>query len=470
MVEYTRGGITVNKELGLELSELQRELHGKKKGVLIIFEGLDSSGKGTVINKILQFLDPRGYKVYSNEKKIENEKLRPYMWKYFQQFPKKGEIVLLDRSYYYELMKKFYKKKINEKSYLGYLDIIDETEKTLIDEGTIIIKVFLHIDKKEQLKRLKLLDKNPYTSWRVSKGEFNRNKDYKKIFNIYERLINSCTLPFLEVDTKREDFLNDIFKYINSQLKNFKSPFDSNERKLSDQNFDWEKYNIPYDIEEKEYKKLITKYQNRLKELQHLLYEKRRSLTVVFEGIDAAGKGGSIKRLVENLDPRGYDVIPISAPTLEEKNHHYLWRFWKNLPKGGHIGVYDRSWYGRVMVERAENFCSEEAYYRAFDEINQMENSWIKDHHLIIKFFITISKDEQLKRFEDRKLNKPWKITEEDWRNREKWDVYEKLASTMIQETSKDNRPWIIVPNNNKFFGRLEVLKSLIVFLEKELL
>jgi len=459
----------MNKEYGLELSELQRNLHESKKAVLIIFEGLDSSGKGTSINKVLQFLDPRGYKVYSNEKKTKNERLRPFMWKYFMQFPKKGEIAVLDRSYYYELLMKSYKGDLKNSDYSEYLDIIDETEKTLIDEGTVIVKIFLHVDKKTQFKRLKALDKNPYTSWRVSKKEFDKNKNYKKIDGIYKKLINSCTLPFFEIDTGEKDYLNSIFLYISNQLKSFKAPFDTLENDFKETRFDWEKYNVPYEIEEDEYKKLLVKYQNKLRELQHVLYEKRKSLVVVFEGIDAAGKGGTIKRFVEALDPRGYDVIPISAPNTDEKAHHYLWRFWKACPKGGHIAVFDRSWYGRVLVERAENFCSEEAYYRAFREINQMERAWVNDDTIVVKFFITISKEEQLLRFEDRKENKPWKITDEDWRNREKWDIYEGLASLMIEKTSKKRAPWIVIPNNNKFFGRLEVLKSLIEILSDNL-
>lgn len=459
----------MNKALGLELSELQRTLHEKKKGVLIIFEGLDGAGKGTTINKILQFLDPRGYKVYSNEKKSQNEKLRPLLWKYWQEFPKKGEIAVLDRSYYYELLKKSYKKNISNDLYNEYLELIDETEKTLVDEGTIIIKIFLHVDKKEQYKRLTLLDKNPHTRWRVGKKDFEKNKDYKTIDKFYKRIINSCTLPFFEVETKNKDYLNDILNYINNNLKNFRSTFDKTEYTDISNSFDWEKYNIPYEIEYDEYKKLLSLYQKKLLELQHKLYKKRKNLVLVFEGIDAAGKGGTIKRLVENLDPRGYDVIPIGAPIQEEKAHHYLWRFWKPFPKGGHIGIYDRSWYGRLLVEKAENFCTKEAYLRAFDEINQMEKAWSIDNSIIIKFFITISKDEQLLRFNDREQNKPWKITEEDWRNREKWDIYLELSAKMIEKTSKSYAPWIVIPNNNKLFGRLEVLKSIISILEEKL-
>lgn len=218
-----------------------------------------------------------------------------------------------------------------------------------------------------------------------------------------------------------------------------------------------------------EYQKRLTLLQIELLKLQNHVKDKGLKVLIIFEGRDAAGKGGTIKRFVEGLDPRGYDVIPVSAPNDQEKSHHYLWRFWKEFPKGGHIGIYDRSWYGRLLVEKAENFCTHEAYLRAFDEINQMEKSWTFDNSIVIKFFITISKDEQLLRFKDREQNKPWKITEEDWRNREKWDIYQELSSFMVEKTSKPHAPWIIVPNNNKLFGRLEVLKSIINILEEKL-
>lgn len=457
------------KELGIQLAELQRNLHSQNRGVLIIFEGLEAAGKGTAINSLLQFLDPRGYRVFSNEKKNEEEKMRAFMWKYWNQFPHKGQITVLDRSYYYELFKNKYKNSIKRKKYNTHLDIIDDTEKALVDQGTIIIKIFLNIDKKTQMERLKYLDKNPNTTWRVNKKNFKLNKDYDKVSLTYKTIISSSTLPFFEVDSSKDDYVQNIFKYIRDTLNNFKPNFDIISEKFEDSLIDFEKYNIPYEVEKNEYEKLLMKYQAKLRDLQHQLYQKRIPLIIVFEGIDAAGKGGTIKRLVENLDPRGYDVIPISAPNSLESSHHYLWRFWKEYPKNGHIAIFDRSWYGRVLVERVEGFCSEDEWQRAFREINQMEAQWQNDNAIVVKYFITISKDEQLKRFEDRKANKPWKITEEDWRNREKWETYIDVTGTMLSLTNKNKTPWIVIPNNNKYFGRLEVLKSLIRIIEENI-
>ena len=457
------------KEIGIRLAEIQRELHSKNKALLIIFEGLEASGKGTAINSLLQYLDPRGYKVFSNEKKNEEEKMRAFMWKYWNQFPHKGQIAVLDRSYYYELFKNKYRGKIKRTKFNEYLDIIDDTEKMLVDQGVIILKIFLNVDKKTQLKRLESLNKNPNTTWRVNKNDFKLNKDYKKMSLDYKIIISSSTLPFFEVDSSKKDYIENIFRYIKENVENFKPNFDNVINEFKDLPMDFSKYDVPYEIEKKEYEKLLEKYQRKLRDLQHRLYDKRIPLIVVFEGIDAAGKGGTIKRLVENLDPRGYDVVPISAPNSLEKSHHYLWRFWKEYPKNGHITIFDRSWYGRVLVERVEKFCAENQWQNAFAEINQMEMEWIYDKAIVVKYFITISKEEQLKRFEDRKVNKPWKITEEDWRNREKWDDYLKATGTMLNLTNKKEAPWIIIPNNNKCFGRLEVLKSLIDIIEKRI-
>ena len=224
-------------------------------------------------------------------------------------------------------------------------------------------------------------------------------------------------------------------------------------------------------MENKLYKEKLKKLQRRLFELHNEIYLHRRPLIIVFEGWDAAGKGGAIKRLVGGLDPRGYEVIPISAPNEEERNKHYLWRFWSSLPKNGHIAIFDRSWYGRVMVERIEGFCSEQQWKRAYEEINYFERELYERGTIQIKFWLHISPEEQLKRFNKRLENpeKNWKITEEDWRNREKWTQYETAVNDMLRYTNTDYSPWIIIPGNDKRYARLNVLENVISQLENEL-
>ncbi|WP_010647992.1 polyphosphate kinase 2 family protein [Oceanobacillus massiliensis] len=219
------------------------------------------------------------------------------------------------------------------------------------------------------------------------------------------------------------------------------------------------------------YKKELAKYQNRLLSLQRKIVEENIGVIIAFEGVDAAGKGGAIKRLTAELDPRGLMVYPISAPKPHEKRYHYLQRFWRKIPQYGQIGIFDRSWYGRVLVERLEGFATNEEWERAYNEINQFEKTLTDDHYILLKFWIQISKEEQLERFEKRQNDplKSWKITEEDWRNREKWEENEKAAKEMLQRTDRDYAPWVIVEGDNKRYARVKVLKSTVNYIENYL-
>lgn len=222
-------------------------------------------------------------------------------------------------------------------------------------------------------------------------------------------------------------------------------------------------------MEEQRYKKELTRLQHELGELHNRLYRKKVPVVIVYEGQDAAGKGGNIKRITQALDPRGFEVHPIASPEPHEKARHYLWRFWTRLPKTGHIAIFDRSWYGRVMVERLEGFCSENDWKRAYNEINEFEKELQSWGAVIIKFWVQIDKDTQLERFNDRQNTpgKRWKITDEDWRNREKWDQYEDAVNEMLLRTSTDYAPWIVVEGNCKYYARIKVLETVVNALEK---
>ena len=214
-------------------------------------------------------------------------------------------------------------------------------------------------------------------------------------------------------------------------------------------------------------------YQLQLRELAYRLYVQKRTLVVVYEGWDAGGKGGNIKRVTEKLDPRGYEVFPIAAPRGEDQTHHYLWRFWRRLkpPDEKQILIFDRTWYGRVMVERVEGFCTEEEWKRAYREINEFERQLADFGMILAKFWIHISPDEQLRRFEGRRDTpyKAWKLTEEDWRNRGKWDLYEEAVNDMLLRTSTATAPWTIVEGNDKWFARVKTLRTLVEVLSNEL-
>jgi polyphosphate kinase 2 (PPK2 family) len=231
------------------------------------------------------------------------------------------------------------------------------------------------------------------------------------------------------------------------------------------------KTDLSHTLSREEYVSSLTKYQRRILELEHEVYVERLPVIIIYEGWDAAGKGGNIKRLVQKMDPRGYEVIPIAAPNDIEKAHHYLWRFWMQIPKAGHIAVFDRSWYGRVLVERVEQLCTEAEWKRAYREINEMEGQLVNFGTVVLKFWLQISKEEQLKRFQERQNSeiKNWKITEEDWRNREKWTQYRAAVDEMLLRTSTSYAPWFVIESNSKWYARIKVLKTVVKNLEQQL-
>jgi polyphosphate kinase 2 (PPK2 family) len=229
-----------------------------------------------------------------------------------------------------------------------------------------------------------------------------------------------------------------------------------------------DKVDLDQSLKRKEYEEQLKEYQVRLRELEYQCYDERRPVIVSYEGWDAAGKGGNIRRVTECLDPRGYSVVPIAAPKGDDATHHYLWRFWRQIPKAGHLAIFDRTWYGRVLVERVEGFCSEAEWRRAFQEINEFELSLTNFGMILVKFWIHISKEEQLRRFKEREKieYKQFKITEEDWRNREKWDAYRQAVVDMIQNTSTTYAPWTIVEANDKLWARIRALRAIVEAIE----
>jgi polyphosphate kinase 2 (PPK2 family) len=234
-----------------------------------------------------------------------------------------------------------------------------------------------------------------------------------------------------------------------------------------------EKVDLSKKISPEEYRKELIDYQMQLRALGYQLYVKKRSLLIIYEGWDASGKGGNIKRVTEKLDPRGYEVNSIAAPTGEDRTHHYFWRFWRRLkpPDEKQIIIFDRSWYGRVMVERVEGFCNEAAWKRAYREINEFERQLVDSGTIIVKFWIHISNDEQLRRFEERQKDpyKAWKLTNEDWRNRDKWKQYEQAVEEMLVKTSTLTAPWSIIEGNDKLYARVKTLRILVEVLTREL-
>ena len=366
----------------------------------------------------------------------------------------------------------------------AYQDILS-FEKQLCDDGTVIMKFFLYIDKDEQKRRFKKLEGSKETSWRVTDEDWNRNKYFGRYLKMNEEMLEKTDTdyaPWVIIEAVDKDYAalkiaSTVMDRLEYELEHSRPEEEKTaqgqEAKIRERfkNGVLSGIDLSKSLTEEEYKTRLKKLQKRLAELHSELYRLRIPVVIGFEGWDAGGKGGAIKRLTSNLDPRGYRVNPTAAPNDIEKVHHYLWRFWNNVPKAGHIAIFDRTWYGRVMVERIEGFCSEAEWRRAYQEINEMESHMANAGAVVLKFWLHIDKDEQERRFRERQANptKQWKITDEDWRNREKWDQYEEAVNEMLIRTSTTYAPWIVVEGNDKRYARVKVLQTVVDALEKKI-
>lgn len=477
---YRRVMDEAEEKLGL----LQRECKDAGIPVILVFEGMGAAGKGVQINRLIQALDPRGFDVYACDRPTEDEQMRPFLWRYWTKTPAKGRIAVFDRSWYRSVqVDRFDGLTPEDKLGDAYQDILS-FEKQLCDDGTVIMKFFLYIDKDEQKRRFKKLEGSKETSWRVTDEDWNRNKYFGRYLKMNEEMLEKTDTdyaPWVIIEAVDKDYAalkiaSTVMDRLEYELEHSRPEEEKTaqgqEAKIRERfkNGVLSGIDLSKSLTEEEYKTRLKKLQKRLAELHSELYRLRIPVVIGFEGWDAGGKGGAIKRLTSNLDPRGYRVNPTAAPNDIEKVHHYLWRFWNNVPKAGHIAVFDRTWYGRVMVERIEGFCSEAQWRRAYQEINEMESHMANAGAVVLKFWLHIDKDEQERRFRERQANpaKQWKITDEDWRNREKWDQYEEAVNEMLIRTSTTYAPWIVVEGNDKRYARVKVLQTVVDALEKK--
>ncbi len=473
------------------LGALQRQARDLGMPVLIIFEGWDAAGKGTLINELILSLDPRGFNVYSIGEPNEEALKRPYFWRFWNKIPARGRIVVLDRSWYTKILAD---RVANVAADCSVQDAYHDSlafERQLADDGTLIIKLFLHISEREQRKRLEKLEQDPATAWRVTATDWEHHRQYADFLLATEEMMQRTDAEYgawtiVEAHDRRYATLKIITTVSGALEKRLAMPVPAAPAKddrlpgmaLSALTLPkiftssiLDGVDLTKTIKDTEYESLMKLNQARVRELEHIIYSKRMPVIIVFEGWDAGGKGGAIRRLTQNMDPRGYTVHPTSAPTAEEKAHHYLWRFWRNVPKAGHIAIFDRSWYGRVLVERVEGYCENTDWRRAYKEINEMEEQWTSFGAVLIKFWLHIDKDEQQRRFEERLANpgKQWKITGEDWRNREKWELYELAVDEMFFRTSTSYAPWTLVEANSKEYARTKVMQTVIAAIESKL-
>ncbi|MEG7531265.1 MAG: polyphosphate:AMP phosphotransferase [Hungatella sp.] len=475
----------VMSEEGERLGQLQRDCKDAGIPVMIVFEGMGASGKGVQINRLIQSLDPRGFSVYASDQSNDEERMRPFLWRFWIKTPAKGRITIFDRSWYRRVQIDRFNGETPDLELPGAYQDILSFERQLSDDGTVIIKLFLYISKEEQKKRFKKLEESKENAWRVTKQDWKRNKSYDEYLKINEEMLQNTDTeyaPWNIIEATDKDYA--AMKILSAVSSRLAYELEKRKKQAADvktthveitpnkfQNGVLSGIDLTKTLDKDAYKKKIDELQKKLSFLHSELYRLRIPVVLGFEGWDAGGKGGAIRRLTGHLDPRGYQVNPTASPNDIEKLHHYLWRFWNNMPKAGHIAIFDRTWYGRVMVERIEGFCTENEWKRAYQEINEMEAHMANAGAVVLKFWLQIDKDEQERRFKERMdtPSKQWKITDEDWRNREKWDQYEEAVNEMLIRTSTTYAPWIVVEGNCKYYARVKVLETVVHALEARL-
>ncbi len=450
--------------------------------VLMIVSGVESGGRGETANKLTEWMDPRHIRVVTFGERTQDELARPVMSRYWRALPPRGRVGIFMNAWYNELLDAHALGRLRPARFAAYLQTINHVEQMLSDEGVVPLKFWIHLSKDEQRRRLEELDSDPRTSWRVTKDDWWAFRAYNKSHRVWEYLLRETSTgeaPWHVVEGADERYRNlTVGKILLAAMQGAiaarprprRTPTPTapavidNVKLLRD-------LDLKLKLASKTYADDLEKYQGRLAKLTRHKRFSRHSLVLVFEGVDAAGKGGAIRRVTGAVDARQYVTVPIAAPTDEEMSHPYLWRFWRQIPPLGGITIFDRSWYGRVLVERVEGLCLPHDWMRAYSEINEFEDQLVAAGAILVKFWLQISKAEQLRRFRARQKTpfKRFKITPEDWRNRKHWNDYEIAVCDMVDRTSTEIAQWTVVEAEDKLYTRIKVLRTIVDRLERAL-
>ena len=515
----------VHDELIDKLVLLQQEARSKSVGLVVLVEGWNGAGKGKRISDLVYELDARSTKVHvTKDMDVQDAKsfpgadwgvtgMVPLMKQFWEALGERSEITFFDRGWYAvgaqqalfglteakpKKMKKVAKKlkklaaaaasaeeareKLHNDAVGAYAEIAHDFEKLLHDDGYAVVKLFVHVSKKVQKERLEKLYNDPEQSWRVSKQKLENAKYYEQAYKIYDRFLELSNYDFapwtiVNGEDRRASNIQVAQALVDAleaglaakaakeaaEAQAVDAPKSSRFEILADYPRIDHSVEKPHLENDDEYKALLKAEQERFRALQTELYRKRIPLMIMYEGWDAAGKGGNIKRVAQALDARAYEIITSPAPSKIELAHPHLWRYWTRQPKAGHVGIYDRSWYGRVLVERIEGFTAPEDWARGYDELNAFEHELIQWGAILLKFWVDITPDEQLKRFEARQNDptKTWKITDDDWRNRDKYPEYKEAIDDMFRLTSTTFAPWIVLESDDKHYARIQALRAI---------
>ena len=499
---------------------LQQQARSEGIGLVVLFEGWNGAGKGSRISDLMYNLDARATSVHVSGD-VDQAALRhfpgksrgvsdfyPFMQQYWRALGERGTITFFDKGWYSAAIQRMMAHAADESPSLRdearrYAMSVHDFERQLTDDGYVVVKLFLHVSKKAQRKRLERLHDDPATRWRVPDKKLASAWSYEEERKLYGKLLEVSNFDFAPwtvvngEDKRRANIViaSTLIDAIEGALAKKRALAEAGASALPEgvqvassydpdlaapdssafpivadyPRVDGVDHSLAMDPEE--YRRELKKLQKRLHKLENIMYQKRVPLMIMYEGWDAAGKGGNIKRVAQALDARAYTIFPSPAPTKPELMHPHLWRYWTRLPKAGHVGIYDRSWYGRVLVERVEGFATHEQWSRAYDEINQFERDMVDWGAILLKFWVDVSPEEQLRRFEDRASDpaKQWKITDEDWRNREKYPQYKQAIDDMFRLTSTTFAPWVVLESDDKKHARIKALRIIVKALEERL-
>lgn len=459
------------------LNEQYRHLKLKDRALLIIVAGIDGAGKGDTVNLLHEWMDPRHVRTIAFEEPTDEEKAYPWPRRLWLGLPPKGAVGIMFGAAYRPLLNEAAEKKPDPDKLEAQISATRKFEDTLVANDVQIIKLWFHLSRDAQRKRTEKLMANPATAWQVDKNYEKIFKNFDRVRQAGQRVIESTDTPHAPwiIIPSADDNMRNI-RTAQTILEAFKrkairvalphNPAAHLKRKRPIRRLDHLDFEVS--IEKELYEGELSQWQNRLAIAVRDKSFRKKSLVLVFEGQDAAGKGGAIRRVTHALDARQYSTIPIAAPRPFEMDRPYLWRFWRNVPRCGRIAIFDRSWYGRVLVERVEGYATRQAWQRAYQEINEFEMQLVDHGAIVMKFWLAVTPAEQLRRFKDRENSpyKSFKITPEDWRNRRQWTAYTQAAEEMFKKTDTPYAPWHILSANDKKHARLEVLKRITKALE----
>ncbi len=453
-------------------------LRERRFPVIVIVSGADGAGKGELVQRLNEWLDPRGVSTHAFWTPSDEERERPAYWRFWRAMPGRGRIGIFFGSWYTDPIIRRVFRKIKGSRFDTAVDRIAAFERMLADDGALIVKLWLHLPKAAQRQRLKQLAK----AGRLAPDDRRHYKLYDRFIEVSERTLRRTDAPLapwhvIEATDRRYRELTAaeiLTAALEKRLKEPKPakpppPVAAPAARAADSLLSH--VDLTRRLTEAKYKRKVAELQVRLGQLAWQARDRGVSMVLAFEGWDAAGKGSAIRRVTQALDPRLYRVVGVAAPTDEERAQHYLWRFWRHLPRAGYTTIFDRSWYGRVLVERVEGFAAPAEWARAYGEINAFEEQLAAHGTVLCKFWVHISPEEQLRRFKERQhvAYKQYKITDEDWRNRAKWPAYHRAVDDMLTRCSTEFAPWTVVAGNDKKFARVQILKTIVKRLEAAL-